>query len=165
VHRLILLRHAKSAYPPGVPDHDRPLSERGRTNASTITNRLRPFVAVGARTRAVLSTAVRVQQTWEIACQGLKVDFRTDSRLYLAGPATLLEAASAIDADVGIIVGHNPGLEELARVINGAEAAKDPATGTSLVEKFPTSAFAVLDCVDQTWQPHDMNCSGFVVCR
>ncbi len=165
MQRLILLRHAKSAYPPGVADHERPLNNRGRNNAATIAARMRTFIPAGARTVAVLSTATRVQQTWAIARQGLEVDSRSDRSLYLAEPDTLLETASIIEAEVGIIVGHNPGLEELACAISGAEAAKDPLTGENLVDKFPTSAFAVVDCANQTWQLSAMTCTGFAVCR
>jgi phosphohistidine phosphatase len=165
MHRLILLRHAKSAYPMGVPDHDRPLNDRGRDNAATIAARLRPFLNFDANTAVAVSTATRAQQTWMITNQGLGLDHWSDRRLYLAEPSSLLEVASAMGADVGVIVGHNPGLEELARSAHGAEAATDPVTQRSLSEKFPTSSFAVLESGTGNWISGELSCTGFAVCR
>ena len=165
MHRLILLRHAKSAYPLGVPDHDRPLSDRGRGNAATIADRLHPFLAINATIAAAVSTAVRAQQTWMIANQDLGLEHWSDRRLYLAEPPSLLEIASVMAADVGIIVGHNPGLEDLARSAYGADMAFDPATQQRLTGKFPTSSFAVLECESGNWADGELTCSTFVVCR
>lgn len=163
--RLIVLRHAKSAYPSGVPDHDRPLNARGRDNAAAITGRLRLFLPANARIRAAVSTAARAQETWTIANQDLEIEHWSDRSLYLAEPATLLEVASVMDADVGVIVGHNPGLEELARSTTGADVAVDHVTGLRLSGKFPTSSFAVLECESESWISADLTCTGFAVCR
>ena len=163
--RLILVRHAKSAYPPGVPDHDRPLSARGRRNAATIAHRLSPYVMTDSPVVAAVSTATRTQETWGIVNQALNVDHWNDRSLYLADPPTLLEVASIMDADVGIIVGHNPGLEEFARFGRGWDEAADVVTGRRLAEKFPTSAFAVLESPDEGWHIDHLTCLGFAVCR
>lgn len=171
MRRLILLRHAKSDYPPGVPDHDRPLNERGRRNAATIANRLSTYVRMGERVHAVVSTAVRAEQTWSVVVHGsgfghdMDISQRSDRSLYLAEPATLLEVAAIIDADVGIIVGHNPGLEELARSAESASELQDRESGIRLLEKFPTSSFVVLECSSETWRASDIRCTGFVICR
>lgn len=165
MYRLILLRHAKSAYPLGVPDHDRPLSDRGRGNAATIADRLHPFLAINATIAAAVSTAVRAQQTWMIANKDLGLEHWSDRRLYLAEPPSLLEIASVMDADVGIIVGHNPGLEDLARSAHAARMAVDPVTQLHLTEKFPTSSFAVLECPSCDWLNGDVKCIAFAVCR
>lgn len=165
MQRLILLRHAKSAYPPGVPDHDRPLNARGRRNAATIAHRLSPFVMTDSRVVAAVSTATRAQETWAIVNQALNVDHWYDRSLYLADPSTLLEVVSVMDADVGIIVGHNPGLEELARLGAGSDEVRDVVSGHRLAEKFPTSAFAVLETQTHEWHIDLLTCTGFGVCR
>ena len=163
---LIMLRHAKSDYPIGVPDHDRPLSKRGRTNARTIAARMSEFISPDARLGAAISTALRAQQTWSILEAGLPaVDHQwNDSALYLAEPATIAECARAFTTDVGIIVGHNPGIEELARSV----APATPDIGAALADKFSTASFAVLDTGGaplSDWQPAHAHCVGFVTCR
>lgn len=165
MQRLILVRHAKSAYPPGVPDHDRPLNARGRRDATTIAERLRPHLKTGSGIVAAVSTATRAQETWAIANQALKIDHWSDRRLYLADPPALREVASVMDADVGIIVGHNPGLEEFARLGRGADEVVDEFTAHRFVEKFPTSAFVVLESDSLEWHASDLRCTGFAVCR
>lgn len=163
--RLILLRHAKSAYPEGVPDHDRPLDERGRANAARIAARLSEFIPPDARVAAAVSTAVRAQQTWQIVHKGLSIPSWSDRSLYLAEPDAILEVASAIDSECGIVVGHNPGLEQLALSARGAQDAMDRDTLRRLAGKFPTSAFAVLDQPEGDWLSGNLVCAGFAVCR
>ncbi len=167
MHRLILLRHAKSDYPLGVVDHDRPLSARGERNAASIAVRLRQFLPADATVQAVVSTARRTEQTWSIVTEQLSIPHWTDSSLYLAEPETINEVASIIDADVGIIVGHNPGLEILARDLAVGTLVSDPITGAVIQEKFPTSAFAVIDSSDAMlpWTMSAANCVAFAVCR
>lgn len=165
MQRLILLRHAKSDYPLGVPDHDRPLSSRGRSNAATIADRLRPFLPTHSRIAVAVSTATRAQQTWTIANRDLDLDFWSDRSLYLADPATILEVASAFDTGVGIVVGHNPGLEDLARSSQGADTVSDPDSDRRLLDKFPTSAFAVLEADSDSWLGVNFTCVAFAVCR
>jgi phosphohistidine phosphatase len=98
-----------------------------------------------------VSTATRTQQTWAIV-----------EALYLAEPDAITEVSRCFASDVGIIVGHNPGLEELALSIpeRGVAAA-------DIAIKFPTSAFAVIeiDGEDWNWKPADARVSGFVICR
>ena len=165
MQRLILLRHAKSDYPPGVPDHDRPLNARGRRNAATIADRLRPYLPTGSTVVAAVSTATRTQETWEIVNRSLAVHHWNDRTLYLANRPTLQEVASVMEADVGIIVGHNPGLEEFARLGGGSAESVDVVTGRRLAEKFPTSAFAVLESRGVEWDGDRLSCTGFAVCR
>ncbi len=165
MHRLIVLRHAKSDYPPGVGDHDRPLSDRGLRNAQTIAGRLRLHLPEDASVSAAVSTAARAQRTWEVVQQGLSIPSWSDRTLYLAEPLILLEVASAFETDIGVIVGHNPGLEELARSARGARQVQDMKTSIALREKFPTSAFAVLDSPAGVWAMGHLTCTAFAVCR
>ena len=165
MHRLILVRHAKSAYPAGVDDHDRPLNERGHRNAPTITRRLRDYLPTDRTVSAAVSTAVRAQQTWSYLRAATGMAYRSHPDLYLAAPDVLLAVAAEFTSEIGIIVGHNPGLEELARSAAGARAIEDPETSARLWEKFPTSSFAVVECDSGTWRPDELTCSGFAVCR
>ena len=170
MRRLVLLRHAKSAYPGGVADHDRPLSERGVRNAQTIAERLVAFLPAQASVSAAVSTAVRAQQTWAYVSQRLPMEYRPmkhwdDRSLYLASAEGLSRMCIAFETDIGIIVGHNPGLEDLARRFQGACELVDAVTGTRMVDKFPTSSFVVLDCPTGDWRPDAVTCAGFTVCR
>ena len=165
MERLILLRHAKSAYPSGVADHDRPLSDRGIRDGRTIADHLEPFLPERAVVSAAVSTAVRAQQTWALTSSRLTVRHWSDRSLYLASADQLWDVVPAFDTDIGIIVGHNPGLEDLAGRFQGADGAVDAATGARMSDKFPTSAFAVLDCPTRDWRPEAVTCVGFTICR
>lgn len=161
---LILLRHAKSDYPLGVPDHDRPLSARGIRNAESIGTHLKPFLAEGPSLGVAVSTATRALQTWELASAALSPiqQFWNDSALYLAEPDQIVEVSRCFETEVGLIVGHNPGLAELA--------ATATATGAGVTEqlatKFPTATFAVLDLGNQEWGNwSSATCTDVVICR
>lgn len=140
---LILLRHGKSAYPSGVIDHERPLAPRGRREAglagSWIRRHLPPI------DRVICSTAERTRQTLDAT--GLQsattlVDYSPD--VYDADYDDLLDLILDIDpADrVVMIVGHGPGLPQLAEQLAGPGSDRDALT--RLWDKFPTSAIAVL---------------------
>ena len=93
VRRLVLLRHAKSAWPSGVPDHDRPLAGKGRRNAQATGGW---FATEGPRPDLVLcSDALRARQTWEIAAAVLDPApaCRLEPTLYGAAPDELIELA------------------------------------------------------------------------
>jgi phosphohistidine phosphatase len=150
---LILLRHAKSAWP-DVPDHDRPLASRGRRDAPTAGRWLRSAAAVPDL--VLCSSALRARQTWQLAEAALEqrqpVVF--EDGIYGASAAELLDivrhAPSA--GRTIVVVGHNPGIQELAVALAGA-AAEAGRSGSSLppsaldrmTAKFPTAAIAVLE--------------------
>jgi phosphohistidine phosphatase len=151
-HRtLLLLRHAKSAWP-DVPDQDRPLAARGRRDAPVMGHWLR---AVGyLPDRVVCSTALRASQTWRLAQPALGDGQETifDDRVYDASPAQLLEVVRGTPARVRtlLVVGHDPALPELARSLAAAApdagsrppGAADPAAPGRMRGKFPTAAIA-----------------------
>ena len=135
---LVLLRHAKSAYPTGVPDHDRPLNARGQVDAPAVGRLIRQ--GVGFIETALVSTATRAQQTWELSgVQAGSVQNRSD--LYLASWVDMLDVVRTVDATSVIVVAHNPGTEDLA-----ARLADDSGSTEyrRMLTKFPTAAFAVL---------------------
>jgi len=125
VKRLALLRHASAA--DGVPDAERPLDARGRAQADGLAARL---PALGpAPAIALCSTARRARETWERIGAALvpAPALRLESGLYLATPAAIARTLAALDAAVpsALVIGHNPGLEALARALaRGGEAAR-----------------------------------------
>lgn len=140
-HRsLVLLRHGKSAYPDGVADHDRPLASRGIREAGLAGDWLR---ANAPEIDAVLcSTATRTRQT--LARTGIEAPVRYSDRLYDTTPGVVIGEINEVSDDVStlLIVGHEPTMSELARIL--AAAGSDPDAVRRLSAKFPTSAIAVL---------------------
>jgi len=151
--RLILLRHAKSAWP-SVPDHERPLAPRGRRDAPLAGRWLRD--AGYLPDQVVCSTARRARQTWELVRDGLGTapPERYDDDVYAATAADLLRLTRREPAAVGtlLLVGHNPGMQELALLLAGRGGVPGegvPGEGAAgayarLRVKFPTAAIAVL---------------------
>ncbi|MCX5199170.1 histidine phosphatase family protein [Streptomyces sp. NBC_00249] len=143
--RLVLLRHAKSAWP-DTADHERPLGPRGLRDAPAAGQWLRD---TGCLPELVIcSTARRARETWALAAEQLggQVPVRFDERVYAAEPEELLAVVSEAPEEVRtlLLVGHNPGLAGLALGLAGEEA--DEGALDRLAEKFPTSAIAVLAC-------------------
>ncbi|GAA1995004.1 histidine phosphatase family protein [Nakamurella flavida] len=137
---LVLLRHGKSGYPPGVDDHDRPLAARGRREAALagawIDEQVPPLDAV------LCSTALRTRQTLEHTGLGAPAEFRGE--IYEAAPGDLRELVAALDPDLRsvLLVGHAPGIPALALALAGPGSDADAVAGVD--GHFPTSAIAVL---------------------
>ena len=141
--RLILVRHAKSAWP-DVPDRDRPLAKRGRRQAPLAGAWLR---AAGCRPDLVLcSPARRTRETWELAAAELGKAGRVsyEEGIYAGSAAALLDLVHAVPVRVAtlLMVGHSPGLPDLALQLAGG--ASDSGALDRLRAKFPTAAVAVL---------------------
>lgn len=151
LRRLVVLRHAKSAWPEGVRDHLRPLAPRGRRDAPAAGRAL--VEADLLPDLALCSTAVRARQTWELASAqwGTPPPVRLAPDLYAADVPDLLAAVHDVTPEVEtlLLVGHNPGLEELVLALAGDSL--DDALDEVRV-KFPTSAIAVLAWHGTTWQ-------------
>ena len=151
LRRLVVLRHAKSAWPNGVPDHERPLAPRGRRDAPAAGHALAEADCLPDL--VLCSTAVRARETWELASAqwGTPPPVRHDPRLYAADVPELLGAVREVSPEVEtlLLIGHNPGLEEL--VLELAGDSLDDALDDVRV-KFPTSAIAVLACHGTGWQ-------------
>lgn len=145
---LVLVRHAKAGYPEGAADHDRPLTSRGERDAQALGGRLRE----GAGPDLVLcSTATRARETWDRIerAWGRPATVRYEPSAYLASARVLLGLVRGADSEVTglVVVGHNPGLHELARDL----ASSGDAPGRALLgERFSTSTAAVL-AVDGPW--------------
>jgi phosphohistidine phosphatase len=165
MRRLLLLRHAKSDWSVGGQrDIDRALAERGRKVAPLMgdylaRHRLRPD-------RIVVSSARRTRETCDLILPAFKdvppVAF--EPRIYEAPPKALLEVvrASAVDAHSLMVIGHNPGIQELASLLM---AQGDIRARQSLLEKFPTAALAVIDFPIDRWSdiaPHTGRLDRFI---
>ena len=163
---LVLFRHAKSAWP-DVPDHDRPLARRGIRAAPVMGRWLREAGLVPGQ--VLCSTARRARETWQFAQAGLAASppVTFDVRIYAAAPADLLALIREAPPATGtlLLIGHNPAIEDLARLLAAAPGAAGPGTagprtGDShhsdldrMRSKFPTAAIAVLRS-GGTW--HDL---------
>jgi phosphohistidine phosphatase len=146
--QLILLRHAKSAWPDDVADHDRPLAPRGRRDAPAAGRWLR---AAGRVPDLVLcSTARRARETWQLAEEKLGAAHPPttfEERIYGATSAQLLDLARQTPADVGtlLVVGHDPAVRGLTLELASPEPVDAEAGPLARVRnKYPTAAIAVL---------------------
>jgi phosphohistidine phosphatase len=140
---IVILRHAKADWP-SVPDHERPLADRGRQDASMAGRRLADD---GIAPDLVLcSTAARTHETWKLAAHELPHRPRTvyEERLYDAGLGDLLALLGETPDEVGslLVVGHNPGMHALADALAGSSDGDTLARMNS--GGFPTAAFAVI---------------------
>jgi phosphohistidine phosphatase len=119
--RLVVVRHAKSDWPDGVPDLDRPLAARGRGDAAVLGRWL--GAEVGPIDLVLCSPAVRARQTWELVAAELDPApaVRADERLYDASAADLLAIVRDLPAGVqtAALVGHNPAMSDLAGQLSG----------------------------------------------
>ncbi|MEW2572092.1 histidine phosphatase family protein [Streptomyces sp. NPDC047070] len=151
LRRLVVLRHAKSAWPDDVPDHERPLASRGRRDAPAAGRVLADADCLPDL--ALCSTAVRARETWELAAAewGTPPPVRHDGRLYAAEVADLLEAVreAPAEAETLLLIGHNPGLEELVLTLAG-DSLDDALDDVRM--KFPTSAIAILAWHGLGWE-------------
>lgn len=150
MRRLMLLRHAKTERAElGEPDRDRKLIKRGRAEAPVIGAYMAHHGLIPDR--VVVSPATRAQQTWELiaGCFGKPPAPVTDARIYNATVDTLLGVIGETrKAHTLLLVGHNPGLHELAV---GLVASGDVEARERLSEKLPTSGLVVIDLPLDDW--------------
>ncbi len=128
---LFLLRHAKSnSSAAGLPDFDRVLNDRGSKEALAVGTFIREQKL--GLDLALSSPAVRARETTELVLESaeLPLEVRYDQRIYEAGPLRLLEVVSQVEDDRStvLLVGHNPGMEELLQLLT--DRAEHMATGT-----------------------------------
>jgi phosphohistidine phosphatase len=145
---LLLVRHAKSARPQGVADHERPLAPRGEREAKLAGDWLR---ANAPAVDAVLcSTATRTRQT--LARTRIDAPVNYLDRLYDATPGAIIEEINKVGPDVEtlLVIGHEPTMSSVALGLATAEGSNTTAA-ERISTKFPTSAIAVL----RTAEPWD----------
>ncbi|CAJ1495414.1 histidine phosphatase family protein [[Mycobacterium] kokjensenii] len=157
-HRtLILLRHAKSDYPPGAADHERPLAPRGIREAGLAGDWLRANAPVPD---AVLcSTATRTRQTY--ARTELTAPVRYVDDLYDAAPGTVIATINTVgdEVDTLLVIGHEPAMSAVALGLAGA--GSDSAVAQRISEKYPTSGIAVLQ-ISVSWSDVELGSASLV---
>jgi phosphohistidine phosphatase len=125
-----LLRHAKSSWKDaGMSDFERPLNERGRESAPLVgqfirKQKIRPDLILSSPAERARQTAALV-----IKAANLAAELRFDERIYEADAARLLDVVSQIDEPVGValLVGHNPGMEDLIETLTGEKQSMPTA--------------------------------------
>jgi phosphohistidine phosphatase len=166
-HRLYLLRHAKSSWDDArLADHDRPLAPRGERAVRVLRTHLAGLA--DGPDLVLCSSARRTTMTLAGIAGALPpgVDTRIEDQLYGASAAQLLARLRDVSDEVGgvMMIGHNPGLEDLAHLLVGAG---DDADRERLAAKFPTGALATL-VVSGPWArlaPAAAGLEAFVVPR
>lgn len=150
---LVVMRHAK-AEQSGASDAERQLTDRGVVDATQagewLANRgVEPD-------QALVSAAVRTQQTWEAVNEagGWDLEATVEDALYEAGTETALDLIRETDPHVRtlVVVGHNPTMASLATLLDDGEG--DEEAGNDLALGFPTCAFAVYS-YDGDWTDLD----------
>ncbi|GAA4869220.1 histidine phosphatase family protein [Kitasatospora terrestris] len=144
--RIIVLRHARADWPNQVADHERPLADRGRTQA---TEAGRWLVDSGINPDYVLcSTALRTRETWKLVAHELPKRPRKtvyEDRVYEAQPGQIIEVLQETPEDHAdlLLVGHNPGVLGLTQILAGDDGDPD-ALNRLRLGGFPPSAVVVL---------------------
>jgi len=140
--RLTLVRHANADWKdPRIADFERPLTRRGHGEAESMARRLLELALVPDL--LVVSPAQRTQSTADIFARELELASRAvlrEERLYLAHPEDILTVVHATGPRVQhlMIVGHNPGLTELARALSPRGVAQDMETAGAYTLAFKT---------------------------
>ncbi len=146
---LYLLRHAKSSWDnSGLSDFERPLNDRGFAAAPVMGKALREREFVPEL--IISSPAKRARQTAELVKESAEIEgeLRFDGRIYAASTSELVAviAETADDAKSLMLVGHNPGFENMVSVLTGK------------YETMPTAAVAVIDIEIEKWSEISPEC-------
>jgi phosphohistidine phosphatase len=166
VRHLWLLRHGKAASdaPWGGSDRERPLTGRGRRDATALGGRLAsedpPLGLEGLRRPdlVICSAAVRTRQTADLIVKALDQRPPLDSyrSLYEAEPEVVLGYVREIDEGVqgALVVGHNPTMYELVHELLHDDDGDPPSGDRATLEAhgFPTCALAVLRLEVAAWE-------------
>ena len=119
---VLMLRHGKSSWKdPELTDHDRPLNKRGKRDAPRIGALLKNEHRVPEA--IISSTAIRARTTAEAVSKasGYKGEIKLNRSLYASGPEAYFDVMHDLSDDLirVLIVGHNPGLEEVVEMLTG----------------------------------------------
>ena len=151
---LLVLRHAKSSWnDPALDDHERPLNKRGRRDGPRMGELVREY---GLIPDVVISSdAVRARLTAEAVAEAARYagEILLDPHLYLACPADILSLLRTVreNAETVMIVGHNPGLEELVEQLTGER------------QDLPTAALAQIGLPIDQWRDLKLSTRGTLV--
>jgi len=151
MRRLILLRHAKSDWNAvGTADRDRQLVPRGAESALKVGAYMARHGLIPDL--VLCSTAKRARTTWDLVAKAFSASPKIvyEDRLYEVDAKSILDVVKATGPDVHalLVVGHNPGLRDLADLLI---ASGDVETRQRLLEKLPTAGLAVIDFPVDDW--------------
>jgi phosphohistidine phosphatase len=138
---LVLMRHAKSNWSGDLSDFDRPLSERGVKSARALGKWLRENDLFPDF--ALVSAAKRTVETFD----ELKINcpFEKKKKLYLAPLEEIFHQIRQVDANILLLICHNPGISEFSQ-----EILSEWPIGT-LFESFPTCSTCIIDFDVNDW--------------
>ncbi len=153
---LLILRHGKSDWDAGTDDFNRPLTDRGKRGAQRIATWLMQHDLVPDY--VISSPAERAVETARKTCKAMGLggdDVHTDRAVYLATQQELLDVLARCPSDARriMLVGHNPGLEDLLEYLSSTSISI-PEDGKLL----PTAALARLE-IPETWQDLAAQCA------
>jgi phosphohistidine phosphatase len=140
------MRHAYAQWKdPQIADFDRPLNRRGTSEAEAMSRRLIELKLIP--TILLASSARRAQQTADIVARELGVaarNMRTEESLYLAPAVDILRLVQATGPRIPhlMIVGHNPGITELANLFAPARHIENLATAAVCLLTFDTRTWS-----------------------
>lgn len=151
--RLIIMRHGKSSWnQTGIPDHDRPLKKRGKNDAPRmgrllLESGILPDQIITSSAKRARATAILVAKSFDFSGQ-----IEETSYLYHADPRQYIEKLNQLHNDIqtAMVVGHNPGMEDLIEELTGTW------------KRFPTAAIAVVDIPIQDWSELDLGVDGIL---
>jgi len=158
MRHLTVFRHAKSSWSSSAKsDHARPLTPRGIKAAIRMGYWLMEHDLLPDR--ILCSTAKRARETRKLAAKlwPIKPDVLLDKALYLASAAELIDliAKHGTDAERLMVIGHNPGLQDL--IIKLVD--QKPRETREIIGKYPSGAIAELDCDIESWSEIEKNCA------
>ncbi len=148
---LLVLRHAKSSWSdPTLDDHERPLNTRGRRDGPRMGKLVREYGLIPDV--VISSNAMRARMTAEAVVEAARYagEILLDQRLYMAGPTDILSLLRTVGekAETVMIVGHNPGLEELVAQLTGER------------QDLPTAALARIGLPIDRWRDLKLSTRG-----
>ncbi len=159
---VMILRHAKSSWKdPDIDDHERPLNKRGKHDAPLMGDLLKnehlvPDLIISSTAKRALSTAKRVAES-----SGYKGKITSDRSLYAAEPDAYINVLRHLSNEYTqiLMVGHNPGLEELVSMLSGEEHIM-PTCSLAYIQ-FSVNSWNEINYKSRgklvrTWQPQEL---------
>ena len=162
VRQLLILRHAKSSWADAsLDDWQRPLNERGLRDAPRVGDLLRERSLVPDL--IISSDAVRARTTAQIVAKsaGYTRELMVAPTLYHATPSDVIEVLNDVDDDAQsvMIVGHNPGLEDLIEQLTGEAHGLPTAALMQLeigIDRWSALDISIGATIVDAWQPKDL---------
>ena len=149
--KLLILRHAKSSWKQSnLADHDRPLNKRGKRDAPRMGKLLANEEIIPDL--IISSSAKRAKKTTKLVAEesGFEGEIIYERDLYAAWPEAYIETLSLTPDtfDTVMVVGHNPGLEDLLEILTGE------------MESMPTAALALVSLPIENWRDLSFETNG-----